>query len=62
MEERRELERKTKEELKQLAQGLEIEKISALKKDELIDATQKEGLTIETIEEERGWVAITAKN
>lgn len=38
MEERRELERKTKEELKQLAQGLEIEKISALKKDELIDA------------------------
>ncbi len=38
MEERRELERKTKEELKQLAQGLEIPKISALKKDELIDA------------------------
>ena len=38
MEERRELERKTKEELKQLAQGLEIGKISALKKDELIDA------------------------
>ena len=38
MEERRELERKTKEELKQLAQGLEISKISALKKDELIDA------------------------
>lgn len=38
MEERRELERKTKEELKQLAQGLEIPKISALKKEELIDA------------------------
>ncbi len=38
MEERRELERKTKEELKQLAQGLEIARISALKKDELIDA------------------------
>ena len=37
MEERRELERKTKEELKQLAQGLEIAKTSALKKDELID-------------------------
>ncbi len=32
------------------------------RKDELIDAIQKEGLTIETIEEERGWVAITAKN
>ncbi len=41
MEERRELERKTKEELKQLAQGLEISKISALKKDELIDAILK---------------------
>ena len=38
MEERRELERKTKEELKQLAQGLEIDRISALKKEELIDA------------------------
>lgn len=38
MEERRELERKTKEELKQLAQGLEITKISTLKKEELIDA------------------------
>lgn len=32
------LERKTKEELKQIAQGLEIEKISALKKDEIIAA------------------------
>ncbi len=30
------LERKTKEELKQIAQGLDIEKISALKKDEII--------------------------
>lgn len=38
LEERRELERKTKEELKQLAQGLEIGKISTLKKEELIDA------------------------
>ncbi len=38
LEERRELERKTKEELKQLAQGLEIQKISTLKKEELIDA------------------------
>ncbi|MBQ7986850.1 MAG: transcription termination factor Rho [Clostridia bacterium] len=38
MEERRELERKTKEELKQLAQGLEIPRISSLKKEELIDA------------------------
>ncbi len=41
MEERRELERKTKEELKQLAQGLEIPGISALKKDELVDAILK---------------------
>ena len=41
MEERHELERKTKEELKQLAQGLEIVKVSALKKDELIDAILK---------------------
>ena len=41
MEERHELERKTKEELKQLAQGLEITKISTLKKDELIDAILK---------------------
>lgn len=32
------LERKTKEELKQIAQGLGLEKISALKKDELISA------------------------
>lgn len=31
------LERKTKEELKQIAQGLEIEKISALRKDEIIE-------------------------
>ena len=30
------LERKTKDELKQIAQGLGIEKISALKKDEII--------------------------
>ena len=31
------LERKTKEELKQIAQGLGIEKISALRKDEIIE-------------------------
>ena len=31
------LERKTKEELKQLAQGLGIDKISTLKKEELIE-------------------------
>lgn len=37
MEEQRELERKTKEELKQIAQGLGIEKLSALKKNELIE-------------------------
>ncbi|MBO5059293.1 MAG: transcription termination factor Rho [Clostridia bacterium] len=37
MEEKTELQRKTKEELKQLAQGLEIPKISAMKKEELID-------------------------
>lgn len=35
------LERKTKEELKQLAQGLGIEKISALKKGELIELIEK---------------------
>ncbi len=37
MEEKLELLRKTKEELKQLAQGLEIPKISALKKEELVE-------------------------
>ena len=37
MEERISLERKTKEELKQLAQGLGIEKLSALKKSELVE-------------------------
>jgi len=41
LEEKLELERKTKEELKQLAQGLEIPKISAMKKEELIDAILK---------------------
>lgn len=37
MQEEVKLERKTKEELKQIAQGLGIEKISALKKDEIIE-------------------------
>ncbi len=37
MEERFELERKTKEELKQIAQGLGIEKLSALKKNEIAE-------------------------
>ena len=41
MEEILELKRKTKEELKQLAQGLEIPKVSALKKEELVDAILK---------------------
>ena len=41
MEEKLELSRKTKDELKQLAQGLEIPKISALKKDELIEEILK---------------------
>lgn len=41
MEEIIELQRKTKEELKQLAQGLEIPKISAMKKEELIDSIIK---------------------
>ena len=41
MEEILELKRKTKEELKQLAQGLEIQKVSALKKEELVDAILK---------------------
>lgn len=39
--ENNDLQRKTKEELKQLALGLEIPKISALKKDELIEAILK---------------------
>ncbi|MCR4719453.1 MAG: transcription termination factor Rho [Firmicutes bacterium] len=39
--ENRELKEKTKEELKQIAQGFGIEKISALKKDELISAILK---------------------
>ena len=38
MEEINEFRNKTKEELKQLAQGLEIPKISAMKKDELVNA------------------------
>ena len=38
MDERFELERKNKEELKQIAQGLGIEKLSVMKKDELIDS------------------------
>ncbi len=37
MDERFELERKNKEELKQIAQGLGIEKLSTLKKDELVE-------------------------
>lgn len=37
MEEKLELERKTKEELKQIAQGLEIPKISTMKKEELVE-------------------------
>lgn len=41
MEEKLELERKTKEELKQIAQGLEIHKISAMKKEELVEAIIK---------------------
>ena len=41
------LERKTKEELKQIAQGLEIDKISALKKDELIEKIREKRLLIE---------------
>lgn len=41
MEEKLELERKTKEELKQIAQGLEIHKISAMKKEEIVDAILK---------------------
>ena len=41
MEEKLELERKNKEELKQIAQGLEISKISTLKKEELVEAILK---------------------
>ena len=35
------LERKTKEELKQIALGLEIPKVSTLKKDEIIELIRK---------------------
>ncbi len=41
------LERKTKEELKQIAQGLGIEKISALRKDEIIARIREKRLQIE---------------
>lgn len=41
------LERKTKEELKQIAQGLEIERISALKKDEIIAKIREKRKEIE---------------
>lgn len=41
------LERKTKEELKQIAQGLEIDKLYTLKKDELIEAIREKRIQIE---------------
>lgn len=41
MEEKLELERKTREELKQIAQGFQIPKISGMKKDELIESILK---------------------
>ena len=41
------LERKTKEELKQIAQGLEIERISALRKDEIIEKIREKRKQIE---------------
>ncbi len=46
------LERKTREELKQIAQGLEIPKISTLKKDELIELIRKHREEIEKREKE----------
>lgn len=53
MEERIELARKTKEELKQLAQGLEIPKISAMKKEELVESILKKREENRTHEEEK---------
>ncbi|MGN0108074.1 MAG: transcription termination factor Rho [Hominilimicola sp.] len=47
------LERKTKEELKQIAQGLGIEKISALKKDEIIALIREKREQIEREEKEK---------
>lgn len=41
------LERKTKEELKQIALGLEIPKISVMKKDEIIEAIREKRKLIE---------------
>lgn len=41
------LERKTKEELKQIAQGLEIPRLSAMKKDELITAIRERRVQLE---------------
>ena len=41
------LERKTKEELKQIAQGLEIERISVLKKDEIIEKIREKRKLLE---------------
>jgi len=48
-----ELSRKTRDELRQLAQGLEIPKTSSLKKDELIDAIIKKREEIRASEESR---------
>ena len=41
------LERKTKEELKQIAQGLEIPRISTMKKDEIIEAIREKRAQID---------------
>ena len=48
MQENYELSRKTRDELRQIAQGLEISKTSAMKKDELIQAILKKRSEIQT--------------
>ncbi len=53
MEERTELQRKTKEELKQLAQGFDIPRISTMKKDELIDCILQKRDEVRNREEEK---------
>ena len=57
------LERKTKEELKQIAQGLEIDKISALKKDELIEKIREKLLEqIKNVTWENEWGEVRLYN
>lgn len=55
------LERKTKEELKQIAQGLEITKISALKKDDIIAAIRQKREELARQEQEKAQNEVPVK-